>query len=390
MWFFSSPQIIFGDDALSYLGNLTGRHACLVSDKNLVKLGIVERVCNIFSAAGMQVSVFDEVETEPSLETVRVGQQFLLKNQPDWIVALGGGSVIDATKAMWILYERPDVDPAGISPAEILNLRQKARLIAIPTTTGTGSESTWGIVLTDIDGIRKLGLGNREAIPDFAILDPELVKTLPARLTADTGLDALTHAIEGYTSTFHNDFCDGLCLKAASLVFEYLPIAYQNGDDLEARMHLQNAASIAGLGFGNSMAALAHGMGHSFGGVFRIPHGRAVALFLPYTIEYCGHQGEYGSRYYEIARFLNLVESSRKVSLAAEASAAVLLMEAVRRLEQSVAQPLTIQECGISWAELNREMDVLVENALNDSQTMLSNRIPDAKDLQKLFQMSFA
>ncbi|HEX9012764.1 MAG TPA: iron-containing alcohol dehydrogenase, partial [Anaerolineaceae bacterium] len=223
MWYFSSPQIVFGEGALAHLETLAGHRYCLVTDATLVRLGLEERVRAALAAAGMEGDVFDRVEPDPSLETVRQGAAFMAGYGPDWIVALGGGSVLDAAKAMWILYECPEVDPASINPIEHYGLRRKARFAAVPTTAGTGSEATWAIVLTDGAERRKLGLGSREAIADVAVLDPELVRGLPPRSTADTGLDALAHALEGFTSTFHNDFTDGLCLNAARLVFEYLP-----------------------------------------------------------------------------------------------------------------------------------------------------------------------
>ncbi len=235
MWYFNSPQIVFGEGSLSHLETLVGKRAFVVSDETLVRLGIARRVVQALASTGMQVEVFSAVEPDPSLDTVRRGAKAMQKFKPDWIIALGGGSVMDAAKAMWVLYERPDLTPDLINPIDTLGLRQKARLVAIPTTSGTGSEATWAVVLTDPVEKRKLGLGNRENLPDVAILDPELVMQLPARLTADTGLDALVHAIEGYTSAFHSDFTDGLCLQAAKLIFEYLPRAYQDGDDAEAR-----------------------------------------------------------------------------------------------------------------------------------------------------------
>ncbi len=379
MWFFSSPQVVFGEEALSYLGRLSGARAAIVTDANLVRLGLVRRVQEALAPTGMQTIVFDRVEPDPSLETVRAGAAILCEFAPQWIIALGGGSVIDAAKGMWILYERPDLEPAAINPIEPLGLRAKARLAAIPTTTGTGSEATWAIVLTDHAERRKLGLGSREALPDLAILDPALVAELPARLTADTGLDALTHAVEGFTSAFHNDFSDGLCLQAAQLVFTYLPVCYRDGQNLEARGHLQNAATIAGLGFGNSMAALAHGMGHALGAAFHVPHGRAVALFLPYTIEY-SLRGEPGStRYLPLAHFLDLPAGS-------EQQAGACLASAIRALEAEVGQPLTLQGLGISAEELGRELDLLVANAQNDSQTVMSSRIPDDEQMRRLFR----
>jgi alcohol dehydrogenase class IV len=330
----------------------------------------------------MEVLVYDQVEPDPSLQTIRAGAEALLEFAPQWILAVGGGSVIDAAKAMWVLYERPDLQPEAINPIEPLGLRAKARLAAIPTTTGTGAEATWAVVLTDPLERRKLGLGSREALPDLAILDPELVAALPPRLTADTGLDALTHAVEGFTSTFHNDFSDGLCLQAARLVFDYLPACFEDGSDLEARGHLQNAAAIAGLGFGNSMAALAHGMGHALGAVSHVPHGRAVALFLPYTIEYCV-RGEPGStRYAPLARFLGLTAGD-------ELQAAASLAAAIRALQAQVGQPLTLAGLGISPAAFETELDLLVSNALNDSQTVMSTRIPEDADLRRLFRAAY-
>ena len=383
MWFFSSPQIVFGEQALSYLERLSGARAAIVTDATLVRLGLVERIRQALAPTGMEILVIDQVEPDPSLETVRRGAARLCAFAPQWIIALGGGSVMDAAKAMWILYERPDIEPQAINPIEPLGLRAKARLAAIPTTTGTGAEATWAIVLTDPTERRKLGLGSREALPDLAILDPELVAELPPRLTADTGLDALTHAVEGFTSTFHNDFTDGLCLQAAKLVFEHLPVCFRDGADLEARGHLQNAATIAGLGFGNSMAALAHGMGHALGAVFHTPHGRAVSLFLPYTIEYCARDQSTPTRYAPLTHFLGLPAGD-------EAQAAASLARAVRELQDAVGQPRTLAALGISQAELENELDLLVNNAMNDTQTVMSTRIPDDHDLRRLFYAAFS
>jgi len=380
MWFFASPQIIYGEGSLSYLERLQGTRACIVTDAVLLKLGLVEKVKAALAPTGMALDVIADVEPEPPLETVRRGAARLLDLCPQWIIALGGGSVIDAAKAMWVLYERPDLQPDAINPVEALGLRQKARLVAIPTTTGTGSEATWAIVLTDTAEHRKLGLGSRENLPDLAILDPELVLDLPARLTADTGLDALTHAVEGYTSALHNDFCDGLCLQAARLLFEWLPQAVADGSNLEARIHTQNAAAMAGLGFGNGMAALAHGMGHALGGALHVPHGRAVSLFLPYTIEYCA--GEPGTRYADLAAFLGLPAAS-------EAQAAAALAEAIRNLERRLGQPLTLPECGITRAAFEAALDALVWNAQGDSQTVMSTRLPDDADLRRLFWLAW-
>jgi len=381
MWFFSSPAIVFGDGALGNLETVQGHCACIVTDANIVKLGFVDRVKSVLASSKMEICVIDNVESDPSLETVRAGAASMLKSNPDWIIALGGGSVMDAAKGMWILYEHPDFDPESINPIDVIGLRKKARLIAIPTTAGTGSETTWAIVLTSHAEGRKLGLGNREAVPDIAILDPEFIRDLPPRVTSETGLDALTHAIEGFTSTYANDFCDGLCLQAAKLVFDNLPRCCENGGDMEARTHMLNAAAIAGLGFGNSMAALAHGMGHALGGALHVPHGRAVALFLPYTIEYCA-LGQ-GTRYTAMARFLGL-------EAADEPEAAANLVEAIRKLERGIGQPLSLSEAGIDQATFDRELDHLISNAMNDTQTIMATRIPEEDDLRKLFTYAYS
>lgn len=376
MWYFVSPEIVFGEDALQRLTELEGKRAFIVTDKNMVTLGFVDQVKKYLSQAGIECGLFDEVEPEPSIETVKKGAEAMRRYAPDWVVGLGGGSVIDAAKAMWVLYERPDIEPAEINPFTPLGLRKKARLIAIPTTSGTGSEATWAIVLTETAEGRKLGLGNRETHADIAIVDPIFATIMPPQLTADTGMDVLTHAVEGYTSAWKNDFCDGLCLKAIQLVFQHLPRAYRNGQDKEAREKMHNAASIAGLGFGNSMAALAHSMGHSLGAVFHIPHGRAVGLFLPYTIEFTGNMAV--DRYAEIAHFLRLKESE-------EAKAVASLTQAIRQLAHSINQPLSIKDLGISRDNFENSLANLVSNAEMDSQTVTSSRIPTTEEFERLF-----
>jgi Alcohol dehydrogenase, class IV len=216
MWYFVSPQIVFGEGALDALDELEGRRALIVTDATLVQLGIVEKVLVHLKNAGLEVRVFDEVEPDPSVATVLRGAEVARAFEPDWIIGLGGGSPMDAAKAIWILYERPDLHPAEINPFVRLGLRQKARLITIPTTSGTGAEITWAIVLTDTEEQRKMGLGNRENVADMAIVDPALTVGMPPRLTADTGMDALTHAVEGYTCTWHNDISDGLCIPGGA------------------------------------------------------------------------------------------------------------------------------------------------------------------------------
>jgi len=297
---------------------------------------------------------------------------------PDWIIGLGGGSCMDAAKAMWVLYERPDMEPEEINPMIPLGLRQKARLITIPTTSGTGAEVTWVVVLTDAQDRRKLVLGSRENVADLAIVDPVLVKALPPQIAADTGMDALTHAIEGYTSSWANDFCDGLCLKAIQLIFDYLPRVVADEEDAEAREKMHSAATIAGLGFGNSMGALAHAMGHPLSPLFGVPHGRAVGLFLPYTIEFTARQAP--GRYAEIARFLGLTAAS-------DAEGAASLIEAIRDLARRINQPMSVKDLGISRQDYEAALQKMIEDGEND--TVTSARIPDRDELARLFRYAY-
>jgi alcohol dehydrogenase class IV len=380
MWYFISPEIVYGEDSLSRLEELKGKRALIVTDKQIESIGFVAQVRERLSQAGIDCRVYDEVESEPSIENVKKGAEAVRIYEPDWIVGLGGGSVMDAAKTMWVLYERPDVEPAEINPFVPLGLREKARLITIPTTSGTGSDCNWGLVLTDTSERRKLALGCHEAHADIAIVDPMFAIGMPPQLTADTGMDALTHAIEGYTSNWKNDFSDGLCLKAIQLVFQYLPRAYNNGQDEEAREKMHNAASIAGLGFGNSMAGLAHSTGHSLGAMFHIPHGRTVSLFLPYTIEFTATVA--ADYYVEIAYLLKLEHTKAE-------QAAFTLAQAVRQLAWNINQPLKIQSLGISRDSFESALPKLVSNADMDTQTVTSVRIPTTEEFEKLFRYAY-
>jgi alcohol dehydrogenase class IV len=380
MWSFISPEVVFGEEALSRLHALTGERAFIVTDKNMESMGFIDQVIKALYTAGLECAVFNGVEPNPFIETAKEGAEAIKDFSPDWIVGLGGGSVIDTAKAVWVLYERPDIDPAEINPFSYLGLRKKARFIAIPTTSGTGSETTWALVLTDKKEGRKLGLGSQEVHADIAIVDPVFACRMPPQLTADTGLDALVHSIEGFSASWHNDFCDGLCLKAARLVFEYLPRAYSDGNDMEARVKMHNAASIAGLAFGNSMAGLAHAMGHSLGAVHHIPHGRAVGVLLPYTVDFSGTVAE--ERYEEIAYFLKL--DTKK-----DRTAARSVCRALKELSRCIDQPIALKDLGIDKSSFEKTLPKLIENAETDTSLVTSARVPETEELKKLFLCAF-
>lgn len=380
MWSFVAPRIVFGEGAIEALEEVQGSKALIVTDSTMVRLGLVDQVKSHLQNAGIEVRVFDEVEPDPSVNTVRNGALAAGEFGPDWIVGLGGGSPIDAAKAIWVLYERPDIEPEAIDPITELGLRRKARLIAIPTTSGTGSEVTWGIVLTDTKEQRKMGLGNRENLADIAIVDPQLAATMPPRLTADTGLDALVHAVEGYTCTWHNDLTDGLCINAARLVFRYLPRAFADGSNLEARERLHNAATCAGLGFGNAMASMAHAMGHSLGAAFHVPHGRAVSIFLPYTIDFASREAP--ERFSELALLTGCSDRD------GEAGARDFSLR-IKDLYQEVGNPVNVSAAGIKKEAYQSALEKLVEDAFNDTQMLTCVRSPSYDELRQLFVCAY-
>ena len=380
MWHFRSPEIVFGEDALSRLATLTGRRVFIVTDSVIARLGFVEQVQKLLHGHHLETAVFADVEPEPSLETARRGAQVMTDFEPDWIIGLGGGSVLDAAKVMRVLYERPDLTPEAINPFELLGLGQ-VRLICIPTTAGTGAEVTAGSVLTDTTAARKLEVASYEMGADIAIVDPVFTAQLPEQITADTGLDVLSHAIEGYCNTWANDFTDGLCLQATRLAFKYLPRAVEHGvADMEAREKMSNAATLAGLGIGNSHIALAHAMGHGFGALFNVPHGRITGVFLPYTIEFTANAG--AGRYLDLLRFIGSTASD-------ELAGARQLALALRGLYRRLGQSTSIQGIGIMHEEFGTRLNDICDRAEMDAALVTALRIPERAELERLFMYAY-
>jgi alcohol dehydrogenase class IV len=383
MWNFSCPLIVYGDNALEYLAQVKGKKAFIVTDKNIVKLGLTKLVTDQLDAVNIKWEIFDAIEPEPSLETINKGKIAVGKYQPDWVIGIGGGSCLDAAKAIICLLARPDLEPDAVSVIETFNFREKARLMAIPTTSGTGSEATWAIILTDPRDNRKLGLGTTEAMPDVAILDPVMVMGMPPQITGDTGMDALTHAMEGYVSTWGTSMTAGPGLIAVRQAFTYLPKAYKDGNDLEARKEMMYAATLAGMSFGNSMAGLAHSTGHALGALFHTPHGRAVGLFLPSTMEYLiNGSEETTAKYAEIARFCSIATGPEK-------KCAQALVARIRALAKEIGQPVSVKECGIAKARYEESIPGLIERALNEVMTITVTRVPGEEDLGKIFRYAY-
>ena len=383
MWNFACPLIVYGDNALDYLLQVKCSKAFIVTDKNIVKLGLVKLVTDKLAEKNIKSEIFDEVEPEPSMDTIKKGGVAVGKYQPDWVIGIGGGSCMDAAKAIILLLARPDLEPVALSVLEEFNLREKARLMAIPTTSGTGSEATWAIVLTDTKDNRKLGLGTTECMPDIAILDPVMVAGMPPQITADTGMDVICHAIEGYTSAWGTSMTLGPGLIATRLTLDYLVRAYKDGNDLDARKEMMNAATMGGMSFGNSMAGLGHSTGHALGAMFHVPHGRAVGLFLPYTMEYLMNGSEETTtKYAEMARYCQVATGPDK-------ECAKALVARVRTLAKEIRQPLSVKDCGIDKVKYEKEIPALVERALNEIMTMTVTRVPGEEDLGNLFRYAY-
>ena len=310
---FTLPRDLYhGKGALEALKTLTGKRAIVVvGGGSMKRFGFLDRVEAYLREAGMEVQLFEGVEPDPSVETVMRGAEAMRKFQPDWIVSIGGGSPIDAAKAMWAFYEYPDVTFESLCiPFNFPKLRTKAHFCAIPSTSGTATEVTAFSVITDYQKGIKYPLADFNITPDVAIVDPELAETMPKKLTAHTGMDAMTHAIEAYVSTLHCDYTDPLALHAIKMVSEYLIPSY-NGD-MEARASMHNAQCLAGMAFSNALLGIVHSMAHKTGAAFsggHIVHGCANAMYLPKVIQYNAKEPTAAKRYAEIAAHIGLEPS---------------------------------------------------------------------------------
>ncbi len=380
MWWFQSPKIAFGEDALEVLKDLKGKEAFIVTDNTIRSLGYVDTVSSYLKEAGMDIRVFDKVESEPSKENVIEGAKTIRESAPDWIIGLGGGSCMDAAKVMWVLYERPDIKMEEISPLVELGLRKKARLICIPTTSGTGSETSWAAVITNKKEHLKMELASRDLYPDLSIVDPKLPVGVPKRVAADAGIDVLITAVEAHVNQWKNDFSDALAIKSIQLFFKYFLRSYENENDKEAREKMHNAATIAGLAFSNSQAGVAHAMGHSFGAIFKVPHGKATGVFFPYSIEFAVKEA--GERYAEIAKAIGIEAPSVE-------AAVKKLVDTIRTLMKKIGEPLTVKEMGIKWEDYSQKLDELVAKAEMSACNFVSPRVASSAELRKLFTYAF-
>ena len=406
-WFKVPDKIYFEHNSIQYLEKMPNiTRAFIVTDPGMVSLGYVDKILYYLRKRTEHVhcEIFSDVEPDPSIETVKRGAQMMDEFKPDVIIALGGGSAMDAAKGMWLFYEHPDVDFNSLR-LRFLDIRKrafkfpkmgnKAQLVAIPTTSGTGSEVTSFAVISDKKNNMKYPLADYELTPNIAIIDPQFVMSLPKSATADTGLDVLTHALEAYVSVMASDYTDGLAMKAIQLVFKYLPRAYKNGaEDAEAREKMHNASCMAGMAFTNAFLGLNHSIAHKIGGEYHVPHGRANAVLLPHVIKYnASTPSKFVSfpkykkfiadeKYAEIAAFLGLPAKTTEEGVQS-------LINAVIDLMKEVNEPLSFSECGIDEETYMRNVPDIANKAFEDQCTTANPKLPLVKEIEQIMRDAY-
>jgi len=372
----------YGNGALEQLRNIRGKKAILIlGGGSMKRFGFVDKVVNYLTDAGIEIKLFENVEPDPSVETVMKGAAVMREYEPDWIIAMGGGSPIDAAKAMWVFYEYPDTTfEEIIQPFSFPTLRQKAKFIAIPSTSGTATEVTAFSVITDYAKGIKYPLADFNITPDIAIVDPVLAETMPPTLTAHTGMDALTHAVEAYVSTLNSPFTDPLALKAIQMVFEYLPASYEG--DKTAREQMHYAQCMAGQAFSNALLGIVHSMAHKTGAAFstgHIPHGCANAIYLPYVIKYNAKNA--AKRYADISKYLGITGT--------ETECVKALCDKIDEYNVKLNIPKTLKDFGIKEEEFLDKVPAIAEAAVGDACTGSNPRPITPKEMEKLLTCTY-
>lgn len=388
---FTLPRdVYFGENAMENLKTLKGKRAIVVvGGGSMKRFGFLDKAVAYLKEAGMEVELFEGVEPDPSVETVMRGAEAMRRFEPDWIVAIGGGSPIDAAKAMWAFYEYPEVTFESLCiPFNFPELRTKAKFCAISSTSGTATEVTAFSVITDYSKGIKYPLADFNITPDVAIVDPELAQTMPQKLVAHTGMDALTHAVEAYVSTVANSYTDALAMKAIEMVTAYLPSSYKGNKESRAQMH--DAQCLAGMAFSNALLGIVHSMAHKTGAAFHegamanqhLPHGCANAIYLPYVIKYNAHDQRAAERYADIARMLGLAGNSNKALIEN-------LCALIDGMNDKLNIPHTLKEFGVDEAEFNAKVDEIAVNAVGDACTGSNPRAIDPETMARLFKCTY-
>lgn len=381
---FTLPRDLYhGKGALEELKNLVGKKAIVVvGGGSMKRFGFLDRVEAYLKEAGIEVKLFEGVEPDPSVDTVMKGAKMMSQFEPDWIVAIGGGSPIDAAKAMWAFYEYPDTTFEDLCiPFNFPTLRTKAKFCAIPSTSGTATEVTAFSVITDYNKGIKYPLADFNITPDVAIVDPELAETMPQKLTAHTGMDALTHAIEAYVSTLHCDYTDPLALHAIKMIHNDLIDSFNGDKEARARMH--NAQCLAGMAFSNALLGIVHSMAHKTGAAYsggHIVHGCANAMYLPKVINFNSKVPEAAKRYGEIAVFMGLKGNSDEELVNA-------LIAEICSMNEKLSIPTCIKDYEggiIDEKEFNDKLATVAELAVGDACTGSNPRSISPAEMEKL------
>ena len=405
-WFKVPEKIYFEAGSIAYLEKMPNiERAFIVTDPGMVKLGYVDKILYHLRNRQHYVhsEIFSEVESDPSFDTIMKGVEAMKNFKPDVIIALGGGSPIDAAKGMWLFYEHPEADPEGLK-LKFMDIRkrtykfpklgEKCQMVAIPTTSGTGSEVTSFAVITDKEKNKKYPLADYELTPDVAIVDPDLVMSLPKSITADTGMDVLTHALEAYVSNMASDYTDGLAEKAVELVFQYLEQAYDDGTNKVAREKMHNASTIAGMAFTNAFLGVNHSMAHKMGAEFHLPHGRLNAILLPYVVRYNATKPtkfvsfpkyEYfiaDKKYSEIAKKAGLKAKTMEEGISS-------LIEKIKEMNKHMNIPKSFKEAGIDEQEFLSKVDMLADRAFEDQCTTANPRVPLVSEIKQILLDSY-
>ncbi|MEE0859222.1 MAG: iron-containing alcohol dehydrogenase [Acutalibacteraceae bacterium] len=386
---FTLPRDLYhGKGSLAELKNLKGSKAIVVvGGGSMKRFGFLQQAVDYLKEAGMEVELFENVEPDPSVETVMKGAEAMRAFQPDWIVAMGGGSPIDAAKAMWAFYEYPDVTFDDlIQPFNFPTLRTKAKFCAIPSTSGTATEVTAFSVITDYSKGIKYPLADFNITPDVAIVDPALAEKMPQKLTAHTGMDAMTHAIEAYVSTLHCNYTDPLALHAIKMIHRDLKKSYDG--DMQARDDMHDAQCLAGMAFSNALLGIVHSMAHKTGAAFsggHIVHGCANAMYLPKVIKFNAKNAEAAERYADIAKFIGLTGNSTEELVDA-------LINELKAMNVSLNIPSCIKDYEggiIDEKEFNDKLKDVAALAISDACTGSNPRIPTQEEMEKLLDACF-
>lgn len=386
---FTLPRDLYhGKGALEALKTLKGTKAIIVTGGNSMKrFGFLDKVCGYLEEAGMKTKIFEGVEPDPSVETVMKGAAVMTGFQPDWIVSVGGGSPIDAAKAMWAFYEYPETTFNDLcTPFNFPELRKKARFCAIPSTSGTATEVTAFSVITDYEKGIKYPLADFNITPDVAIVDPSLAETMPKKLVAHTGMDAFTHAVEAYVSTLHSDYTDPLALHAIKMIHEELISSFNGNMENRGKMH--NAQCLAGMAFSNALLGIVHSMAHKTGAAFsggHIVHGCANAMYLPKVINFNSKEKEANKRYAEIAEFIGLKGGSDTELTSA-------LINEIKKMNKQLEIPSCIKDYEggiISEKEFNDKLETVARLAVEDACTGSNPRHITAEQMEKLLSCCF-